>query len=157
MLPTWQRHLSIQQGCAPPRPQRKRLSRLAHSEGESLQEGGGGKTGHCWATPADPRPGGSSSFIEEWSCPAPQIVNAAPSCPPMHKKIMLSRPKTIAEPLGAVSGQFLFLTLKYFDDEQYILTPCHGVKHFELSVTILITTPCVCRSTLVYGVRCSYQ
>ena len=23
-------------------------------------------TGHCWATPADPRPGGSSSFIEEW-------------------------------------------------------------------------------------------
>ena len=26
-------------------------------------------TGHCWATPADPRPGGSSSFIEE--CPHP--------------------------------------------------------------------------------------
>merc|ERR1711963_1004693 len=26
-------------------------------------------TGHCWATPADPRPGGSSSFIEEWVNP----------------------------------------------------------------------------------------
>ena len=23
-------------------------------------------TGHCWATPTGPRPGGSSSFIEEW-------------------------------------------------------------------------------------------
>ena len=34
---------------------------LTHLEGESLWEG------HCWATPAGPRPGGSSSFIEE--CP----------------------------------------------------------------------------------------
>ena len=140
-----------------PTPKKKAVQACPFGGWVSSGRGGGKKTGHCWATPADPRPGGSSSFIEEWSCPAPQIVNAAPSCPPMHKKIMLSRPKTIAEPLGAVSGQFLFLTLKYFDDEQYILTPCHGVKHFELSVTILITTPCVYRSTLVYGVRCSYQ
>ena len=39
-----------------------------HSEGESLR--GGRKrdspTGHCWATTAGPRPGGSSSFIKEW-------------------------------------------------------------------------------------------
>ena len=32
----------------------------------SLFGRGGGKTGHCWATPAGPRPGGNSSFIEEW-------------------------------------------------------------------------------------------
>ena len=34
-------------------------AKATHSEGESLP------TGHCWATPTDPRPGGSSSFIEE--------------------------------------------------------------------------------------------
>ena len=31
-----------------------------NSEGETL---------HCWATPAGPRPGGSSSFINEWFFP----------------------------------------------------------------------------------------
>ena len=33
-------------------------------------------TGHCWATPADPRPGGSSSFIEECLF---LIISTAPS------------------------------------------------------------------------------
>ena len=41
------------------------MTSLGHSEGESC---GGEKkvpTGHCRATPSGPRPGGSSSFIEE--------------------------------------------------------------------------------------------
>ena len=42
-----------------PKPVYCRQGVAGHSEGESLREE------HCWATPADPRPGGSSSFIEE--------------------------------------------------------------------------------------------
>ena len=34
-------------------------------------------TGHCWATPADPRPGGSSSFIEEWPREAAALTAGA--------------------------------------------------------------------------------
>ena len=34
--------------------------RVSKSGGENFP------TGHCWATPAGARPGGSSSFIEEW-------------------------------------------------------------------------------------------
>ena len=44
---------------------------LGSSFGGPVSSGRGEKerdfpTGHCWATPADPRPGGSSSFNEEW-------------------------------------------------------------------------------------------
>ena len=63
-----------------PTPKKKAVQ--ACPFGGRVPSGRGEKeTGHCWATPADLRPGGSSSFIEEWACPAPQIVNAAPSCP----------------------------------------------------------------------------
>ena len=54
-------------------PREQSATELVHSEGESLC-GEDFQTGHCWATPTDPRPGGSSSFIEEWEgevpCPA---------------------------------------------------------------------------------------
>ena len=53
-------------------------SRRAHSEGESLREGG---TGHCWAKPADPRPGGSSSFIEELVIGAPHFPHVMDTIP----------------------------------------------------------------------------
>ena len=47
-------------------------------------------TGHCWATPADPRPGGSSSSIEECTNPSePDAQRAAEGLVIMMRVVMI--------------------------------------------------------------------
>ena len=58
-------------------PTSKKKAVQACPFGGRVPSGRGEKeTGHCWATPADLRPGGSSSFIEEWVGVAPLLRNA---------------------------------------------------------------------------------